>query len=323
MMQRKVKIGIGIIIAICVLGLVGCMISGCWKSKTQDAPNPAAKMVGISMHFMRDDYANALVEELSFRLDEVGYEYIITDAGGDPIKQTADIEGLISSGVDAIVVCPMGEDAIKNSLREAEAKDIPVVTITKIPDINAISTISGGDYQNGLGAGQAMKEALGGRGKVLLTDFPYDVYRLKERLRGFMDGISGSDIEVMDFVLRTGTNEETMEAIKQVISENPDLKGIFTSFSNQTIGCGAALKALDRRDIVITGIDADEEVLDLINEGWIRSVAAQFPTEHGRLAADAISKYFNHEVLEKTYKVPFMMVDQANADAMRKSLWGK
>jgi len=323
MMHRKLKIGFGLTLAMLVFCIAVFLVSGLWEKEAEDGPTIATKTVGISMHFMRDDYANTLVEELSFRLDELGYDYILTDAGGDPIKQTADIEGLISSEVDAIVVCPMGEDAIKNSLREAEAKGIPVVTITKIPDINAISTISGGDYQNGLGAGQAMNEALGGKGKVLLTDFPYDVYRLKERLRGFKDGIAGSDIEVMEFVLRTGTNEETMEAIKRVISENPDLKGIFTSFSNQTIGCGAALKALDRYDIVITGIDADEEVLDLINEGWIQSVAAQFPTEHGRLAAEAIIKYFNNEALEKTYKVPFMMVDHANADEMRLSLWGK
>ena len=311
------------LILVLVTAFVGLLLfSGCQNSQQETLPKGEVKTIGISMHFMRDDYANTLVEELSYRLDTVGYDYILTDAGGDPIKQTADIEGLISSEVDAIVVCPMGEDAIKNSLREAETKGIPVVTITKIPDINAVSTISGGDYQNGLGAGKAMKEALNGKGKVLITDFPYDVYRLKERIRGFMDGVAGSDIEVMDFVLRSGTNEETMEAIKQVINENPDLKGIFTSFSNQTIGCGAALKALDRFDIVITGIDADEEVLDLIKEGWIKTVAAQFPADHGRLAAEAIIKYFNGEAPEKTYKVPFTMVDETNADEMRQELWG-
>lgn len=301
------------------------LFSGCSNNSLKKEiikNNSDTKIVGLSMHFMRDDYAINLSKEFSDKMEDEGIKYIITDGNGDPKKQIADIESLIAKRVNVIGVCPMDEKAIKNSLNSAINAGIPVIAVTKIPGVNVISTISGSDYVNGQGAGKAMLEALGGRGKIVEMDFPFDVYRIKERLRGFNDAIKGSDIEVVA-QYRPATNEETMDVVKNIISAYPDVNGIFASFSNQTIGCGAALKALNKKNIVITGIDADMSIISLVMEGWILSTSAQFPKEHGRLTAEAMIRVLKRESNIVNNDVHLKMVDKDNAIEMANVLWGK
>lgn len=301
------------------------LFSGC-SNNSQETKiiknNSDMKIVGLSMHFMRDDYAINLAKEFSERMESEGIRYIITDGNGDPKKQLADIENLIAKKVDVIGVCPMDEKAIKNSLNTAIEAGIPVIAVTKIPEVNVIATISGSDYVNGKGAGEAMLKALNGKGKIVEMDFPFDVYRIKERIRGFNDAINGSDIKIVA-KYRPATNEETMDVVKEIIKNYPDINGIFASFSNQTIGCGAALKALNNKNIVVTGIDADMSIINLIIEGWIFSSAAQFPKEHGRLTADAIIRVLKGESNIVNNDVHLKMVDKDNAIEMANVLWGK
>lgn len=304
-------------ISILVL-LVGC------DPKTNAPLNNALsnKVVGLSMHFMRDDYSVSLTEAFSDAMEKEDIKYIITDGNGDPKKQIADIENLIAQNVDIIGVCPMDEIAIKNTLNEAVKKGIPVVSITHIPDVNVDVTISGGDYANGKGAGESMLKALNGKGEIVVFDMPFDVNRAKERLRGFMETIKNSDIKILD-TMRPATNEETMEVVKNLLAAYPELDGIFACFSNQMIGCGAALKALNRQDVIVTGIDADMAIINMLLDGYLTSAAAQFPKEHGRLTAEAMINILKGDTFQKTYEAPFKMVDKKNAVEMAKVLWGK
>lgn len=303
--------------------LILVILTGCSPEAIEHENTALAdKAVGLSMHFMRDDYSVNLTDVFSEIMEKQGIKYIITDGNGDPKKQIADIENLIAQDVDVIGVIPMDEVAVKNTLNEAVKKGIAIVSITHIPDVDVDITIIGGDYTNGKGAGECMLKALNGEGKIVVFDLPFDVNRAKERLRGFMDAINGSDIEILDTV-RPATNEETMEVVKELLAVYPELDGIFAGFSNQMIGAGAALKALRRQDIVVTGIDADMTVINMLLDGYITAAAAQFPKEHGRLAAEAMINILKGNKFQKTYEVPFKMVDKNNAVEMAKVLWGK
>lgn len=280
------------------------------------------KVVGFSIYATNDDYTSSVVDAFSNAMDQVGIKYKIKDANGDVKKQISDVENLVAENVDMIAILPLDERAIRNSLNEASDKNIPVVSITQIPWVDVAVTISGGDYINGKGAAKALREKLNGKGKVLVLDYSSDLARVAERMNGFSDEMKDSEIKVIG-TLRTANTEETMEAVKEQLEVQPDINGIFALDSNQVIGCGAALKALDRKDIIVTGIGSEMNTIDMILDGYITAVAARFPNEHGRLMADAIHKFLKGEKYEKNYDASFKIIDKFNAVEMAKVLYNK
>ena len=64
-----------------------------------------AYTIGLSMHFMRDDYAVKLVDTVAKIVDQhPGSRLVVTDANATAQKQLADMENLVVQGVDAIIV---------------------------------------------------------------------------------------------------------------------------------------------------------------------------------------------------------------------------
>ena len=163
--QVKMRV-LYILIYVLMLAIILC---GCANISNQEH-STQIKTAGLSMHFMKDDYSFYFVKAFSKRMNELGLKYHITDGMGDPQKQLADIETLLSQGVEVIVVCPMDENIIRNCLNEAIESGVAIISITKIPGINVASEISGGDFQNGKKIGEYMLETLGGQGKIVITD---------------------------------------------------------------------------------------------------------------------------------------------------------
>ncbi len=320
--NRNIIIAVAVVAVVLVVGVV--MYLNFRDNSSKEIAKDSQYTVGFSVHFMQDDYTTSVVNGFEAVMKENGVEAIVTNANGDAKRQVSDIEYLISLGVDAIGVCPLDDSAIRQSLIEAQEQGIIIVTITEIEGVDADAVVYGREYENGYGSGRRLAEALKEEedAEVVVMDFPYDVARTKERIQGFEDAIEGTGIKVTA-TGRPGSNEEAMDFIKELLESNPNIKGVFGSYSNQVIGAGAACMALDRDDVVVVGVDADIMILKLLQEGWVDAVTAQFPYEHGEACAQAIINLLNGEKISVIYKTPYQIVDADNAEIMAVRLWGR
>jgi ribose transport system substrate-binding protein len=301
---------------ICLSFLVLLSWAGCTSEQTQT--------IGLSMHFMRDDYAVKLVdtvEAIVARYPEI--RLVVTDANGAPQKQLADIENLVVQGVDAIIVVPIDEKAILPAIRKANGENIPVVAITTIPEAVVLTTIAAnGDYANGRASGELLVEATGGKGKLAMIGIPYSLWRIDQREQGFLDAIEGTNLEVV--VRQTGLDQaKIQDTVAGILVAHPELAGIWCTFSNQVVGAADALRSAGRKDIALTGIDADKAIIERIRSGWVTGTAAQFPAQQGRLAAQAVLDYFAGKPVATTYEVPTGLVTPDNVDEMERTIWGE
>jgi ABC-type sugar transport system substrate-binding protein len=275
------------------------------------------------MHFMRDDYAVKVVETIrAVAMDHAGYRVVVTDANATPSKQLADIENLVAQDVDAIIVIPIDEKAVQPGIRKANARGIPIIAITHIPDAKVLATIAAaGDYANGKASGEMLRDRLGGNGKIAVVSVPYRLWRIDERVRGLEDAIAGSGIVV---VARQASDDQArvQDLVSGILVAHPDLDGIWCTFSNQIVGAADALRMTGRKNVVLAGIDADRSIIERIRQGWVTGTAAQFPAEHGRLAAEAAFAHLAGKPVEATYEVPVGLVTAENADEMSVRIWG-
>lgn len=280
--------------------------------------------LGVSMHFMRDDYAVAVVDTIeSVVVRRGGAGLIVTDANASASKQLADVENLVVQKVDAIIVVPIDEKAILPGIRKANERGIPVIAITHIPGAEVLSTVAAaGDYANGHASGELLREKLEGKGKIAVIGLPYNLWRIDERVRGFEDAIAGSALEV---VARQASDDQArvQDLVSGILIAHPDLAGIWCTFSNQVVGAADALRMAQRKGVVLTGIDADHAIIERIKRGWVTGTAAQFPAEHGRLAAEAAFDHLEGKPVQPTYEVPVGLVTADNADEMSARIWGE
>jgi ribose transport system substrate-binding protein len=281
--------------------------------------------IGLSMHFMRDDYAVKLAAtvEATAAAERAGTDVLVADANADAAKQLADIENLVVQGVDALIIVPIDEKAVLPGIRRANSAGIPVIAVTRIPGAQVLTTIApNGDYANGKASGDLLREKTGGRGKIALIGIPYNLWRIDERERGFHDAIEGSDLVVV--TRQSGLDQaKIQDLVAGVLVANPDLAGIWCTFSNQVVGAADALRMANRHDVVLTGIDADRAIIERIRSGWVTGTAAQFPAVQGRLAAEAALRHLQGEPVAEAYDVPIALVTADNAAQMADEIWGE
>ena len=308
-----------------VLALLA-VFTGCTKSGTTAGKNDsdsAKKTVGLSMHFMQDDYAAFFVEAFKAAMDEAGYEYVILSADANPEKQLADVTSLMTQRVDAMIVVPFDENAIMDKCNEAQESGIPVISVTVMPRVGAYATIDGNDYNNAYGASKYMLDKLGGRGKILQVDVPITPFRIAERMRGFETAMGETDAELVGEIYSVDQSE-IISQVKNAFAANPDIAGVYGGFGTALSGIGEAMKELDRKDVVVVGVDADFSIMNLIEEGYVTAAAAQYPGAHGKMASEAAIMAVEGKPAPLGFQIPpYTIVDESNVVEMAKTLWNK
>ncbi len=280
--------------------------------------------IGLAMHFMRDDYALNCVEAVkAVAAKHPGSTVVITDANANPPKQLADMENLIAQGVNAIIVVPFDEKAILPAIETANKKNIPVIAITYIPNAKVATTVAAsGDYENGKATGELLVKKMGGQGKLAVIDLGFSLWRIDQRIEGFMAAIKDTEIQIV--ARQSGADQADIQnKVASILTAHPDLNAIWATFSNQIVAASDALRAANRKDVLLSGIDADKAIIERIKEGWITGTAAQFPKEHGRLAAEAAFAVLDGKKVAEKYDVPVGIVTAENADEMSVKIWGK
>ncbi len=319
MSAKRTKLALATATAVALLGL----------GSTGASAADGAKTVGVSMHFMADDYSKAFADEIKAKGKALGVDVIVYSADGDPQKQLSDIQALVTQQVGSLVVIPIDEVAIVPGLKAASAAKIPIIAASEVPGAADILTavVGPSDFENGKAACAEMATAMKARGKgmdVGISTASVTLYRIDQRVEGCKAALNAAGAKVVDTV-KGLSPEEGLANAQNLLSAHPDLGGIFGSFSNLVIGAGNALKQAKKTDVSVSGIDADRSIIQLITQGWVTDVAAQFPGQQADLVAQAAADVISGKQVKKDQQnmLPSRTVDKTNAAQRYQEIWGE
>jgi ABC-type sugar transport system substrate-binding protein len=117
--------------------LVAALCNSCKASKTETTVQGAAekkKTLGIIPFYRRDDFYKDLENAMVKKGEELGYNCVVQDPDGDVGALMRIIEDFVSTGVDALLLCPFAMEAMVPLLESVTAKGIPVITFDGIID---------------------------------------------------------------------------------------------------------------------------------------------------------------------------------------------
>ncbi|MEM7456048.1 MAG: substrate-binding domain-containing protein, partial [Planctomycetota bacterium] len=250
-----------IVFALCLLVVAGCSSDPSAEPNSSGQSGNDKKTVGILVQTTANpfflDFAGAAETEL-------GDDYEIVTLGGDnnADKQAKQIADLIVQKVDVLLITPCNATAVGAPIRDANAAGIPVFTADTAclaDDAQIENHVATDNYAGGRLAGEAMIQALDGKGgKILILDYE-QAESCQERVRGFLEIIDGhnadaanenSQIEIVARLPSLAEEAASQRQTKDALKGTRDIVGIFAINDPAALGAVAAIEEEQLQEIL-------------------------------------------------------------------------
>ncbi|MGV3549206.1 substrate-binding domain-containing protein [Rhizobium sp.] len=293
------------------------------------APAAAADKykIGYDIYFGGNSWSVQLYKEFQAeaekRADEVEVSYTESELKAD--KQVANIEDLITKGVNAIIITPISPTAVIPVLKKAQAKGIKVVLLAskiKSQDYDALVTVNDEDF--GKAGAEWLAKKLNGKGKIIALNGISGISASDDRWAGAQEVFKAyPDIQVVSAVDASWDYAQAKVAVSNLLAANPEIDGIWSQGGGMTLGAIDAFDAAQRKLVPMTGEDNNgylKRWVALADKGYT-SVAPSKPTWLGSESLIVALKLLKGETVEKETIFPPPVIDDSNvAKSVRSDL---
>jgi ribose transport system substrate-binding protein len=288
--------------------LAAAALAGCVQDTPQAGGNTPAPPPGGGKKGPNDRLKIAVVpkgtthefwQTIKAGADAAGQELNVEILWNGPKRET-DIQDQIdiiknyaTQGVDGVALAATDKTALVETVKELQAKGITVVVIDSGIDEDIASSFVATD--NVAAAEQGAKEMgklLGGKGKVAVLSFLKGAATSDEREEGFLKGIA--EFPGIEIVAKDDTQSDSAKAqdkMETILTQHPDLAGVFASNEPNVIGVSSALKG---RNLVgkvkVVGFDAAEAEIKAMQDGEVHALIVQDPFKMGYEGVKAIAQ---------------------------------
>ncbi|MDV6031787.1 MAG: ABC transporter substrate-binding protein [Phycisphaera sp. RhM] len=205
----------------------------------------------------------------------------------DTGSQIEVVKDMITMGVDGIVLAPNQKGGLVDAVEETIGEGIPVVIfdsgLDKGPEI--VSYVATDNFKGGQMAGDAMAEAIGEQGNVILLRYIAGSESTEQRENGFLDAIKKyPDITVVSSDQYAGDNatsaKEKADQLLQLHGES--LSGIFAVCEPNANGTLEAIKNAGRAGkIKFIAFDPSDALIQAMKDGHCHGIVLQDPVQMG------------------------------------------
>jgi ABC-type sugar transport system substrate-binding protein len=274
---------------------------------------------GLDLPFWR--YLSKGVESVA---KSKGYGYQALDSHNSPQTQLQNAQDSIAKGVAGIVISPTDSSTCPSVLQLAKQANIPVV----IGDIGTNSGeyesfIISDNYEGAHGVGKALAAALKEKdwlgGTVGIVSISQARKNGQARTKGFRDGLKEGGFTGKEAALQqmqSYTADETFKFVQDMLTANPDLRGLFIQTDQPAIGALRAIKAARKEgEVLVAAFDGIPEFVDLLKSKQLVVSGMQQPYLMGQKSGQALVEAIDGQKPEKEILVPILVVTSENIDS--------
>jgi ribose transport system substrate-binding protein len=240
---------------------------------------------------------------------------VVTDAQGDANVQIQQIQSMIDSDVDAIILIAGSSTAPARVVADACAKGIAIVNFDSLVDSDDVTAkVNTDSAEWGASAAQFMVDALNGEGKVLVLNGPAGVSVSDDRRHGADDVLAANPgIEILAETNTAYNVAPAQEAVTSLLFANPEIDGVLSFGGALSAGAILAMDKQDREMVPITGENA-RQFLELWKEKGLSSWATMQPNWLGAFATYVAVQALEGADIPSFIKVPLPVINDENID---------
>lgn len=257
----------------------------------------------IVMHYAGNDWATAQIAGLKAEFTRLGVKVIaVTDANFNPGQQVSNLETVLAKHPDIVVSIPTDPVATASAYKKVTASGAKLVFMDNVPKgfvggSDYESVVSADNFGNGAVSAHLLAKALGGKGDIGVIHHSADFFVTKQRYDGFQQVIKEQypDIKIVKAQGIAGPDfaGDAQKVADAMISQNPNLAGIWAVWDVPAEGVMAAARSAGRTDLKIATEDLGTNVaIALAQDQLIVGLGAQQPYQQGvaeaRIGAGAL-----------------------------------
>lgn len=274
----------------------------------------------LSPSFDLSDAWERVFWSIQGRLEELEVEYDIQQLAVashvDHAGQLAQVESLITRGIDYMVLGPTEYEAAIPALRKLKQAGVPTVFYNYLEphedeQARAMSYIAFSHTTGAQMSGEWAVEHLGGKGKIAIIQGAPGVTN-DQRVGGFMEIIEKHpDIEVVMGPHTDFDRTKAFDAAQNLLTAHDDLKLIYGVSSTIGLGSGQAIRQAGKSDSVASmGFGGTGDEIVAMKEGWLTASVLRSIDDSGVAVADSIIAHSKGEPVELVWGGPFVMIDK-------------
>ena len=228
-------------------------------------------------------------------------EFIFSEANWQPAKQVADIEDLMTKGVDALIVAPIAFPLVKKQIEAAMATGIPVITFGVSNGVvqSDVEIMGAGEYFGEVG-GTFLKEKLGGKGTIWAIRGVAGVGEEQLRYDGFKRAIEGTEIKIGAEVFGDWNYAKAKGLCENLVLSGQPVDGIWSSGAEMTRACIEVFQSVGKPLVPMTG-EGNNGFFKTWKESGVEAVSPVFTPGLGPAVVRAAVALLEGKSLHRTY----------------------
>jgi ribose transport system substrate-binding protein len=239
--------------------------------------------------------------------------------------QISILENAVSGNPAAIVISPTQFAALGKPIDEA-AKKVKIIGIDSAADSKAFTSfLTTDNVQAGRVAADGLADAIKAKygkaegGVALITSIP-GVGSLDQRAKGFKEELAAKypGLKLVADKVADGQATTGLNIMTDLITANPDLRGVFASNLIMAQGAGQAIaenKIADK--IKLVGFDSDDKLIKLLTDGTIVALVVQDPYRMGYDGVKTALAASKGEKVEANVDTGANLITKENMDSAR------
>ena len=249
--------------------------------------------VGVIVPRIDSNFFGSIIRGIEEELNPHGYHVIICQTNGDEAKEIANIDALLNSQVDGILISTSSSET--HAFERILKKEVPLIFFDRKKTMKNVSSVTINDYEGGYKATQHLIDT--GCKKIAHFSGDTNIEIFKERFLGYQQALIDNDIDFIDeYVIRTKSSiEEGKKALKKLLKLKNPPEAIFSASDFAALG---AIQELKSRGIKVA---TDFSVIGFANEPFTKfmeltiSTIDQFPLEMGKMTAKVFLEQVNNK----------------------------
>ncbi len=302
-----------LLVMIVAMALLPTTIFASGSSEKADAK----KEISICTPYLSSVTTKQMIEDMEAKLVENGFSVLVNDSANDNSRLVSDIETSVVSGASAIIIVSVDPKICESQIMEAADAGVPVFGCDA-GYIDAMQMNASSDnYQMGEMISTYLFDKMGSKGNIVhLTYRPHPgvvqrTYAMEDVLKTYPDINLISEHHV-DVPNQINNSKEIVENLLTAYPEKGSINAILCAWDEPAIGATQALQEAGRDEVLVVGVDGNEQAVKLINEGTnFKATLAQNFQGMADLVADEVTKVLSGESVEKGEKyVPALLIEK-------------
>jgi ABC-type sugar transport system substrate-binding protein len=309
--------------AAAAISSTGAGISAAPVTEYARPPKPSKQYrIGVAIpHLANPHYVGQAYGYID-EAQQLGAQVTLLEAGGYEHldKQVSQVEDLIASKVDAIILAAISGPGTVGIVEQANAAGIPVINVNVMTDSDKVVTrIRSDDDVIGRMQADFMGNRLKSGGNVVMLRGAPGTSWAEIRGNAFRKELASKypNVKILGEQYSQSTPADGLRLMEDFLQTFPQINGVYNGADSTAVGAAQAVKGAGKGgSIVMTATDFQLDTEKFIREGVISASVLQQPVTMGRWGVRAAISYLEKKPVPPVMFTGLMTATKENLDGL-------